>query len=173
MIIPLYLKSTTNKYNHNMDDKTNDEVGTLLEQLQAVSMNADRVREEKDPLKKDDLEKFVIEKGGTLVEDAMEMIATVKDFIISAPNAEDVGALADLIRSASTAIEALNRITVTDKKSETSIKLKEMDIAAKKEMQQVSSETKLLATREEIFKMLVDKAKPLEAEIIETKSLPN
>jgi len=154
-----------------MDDKTNNEVGTLLDQLQAVSLNAERVREERDPLKKEDLENFVIEKGGTLVEDALEMIATVKDFIISAPNAEDVGALADLIRSASSAIDALNRITVTDKKSETSIKLKEMDIASRKELQRSDNEQKLLATREEIFKMLVDKAKPIEAEIISDKKI--
>lgn len=156
-----------------MDEHTNSEVGTLLDQLQAVSVNAERVREERDPLKKEDLEKFVVEKGGTLVEDALDMIATVKDFIISAPNAEDVGALADLIRSASSAIEALNRLAVTDKKIESSIKLKEMDITSRKEMQQIDGQQQMLATREEIFKMLVDKAKPLEAEIVESKTLPN
>lgn len=154
-----------------MDSETNNEVDTLLDQLQAVSIKADQIKVEKDPLRKEDLERFTIEKGGRLVEDALEMVATVKDFIISSPTAEDVDALSGLIKAASSAIEALNRLTVTDKKSETSVKLKQMDIASKKELQQNDNTQRVLATREEIFKMLVDKAKPIEAEIISDKKL--
>jgi hypothetical protein len=154
-----------------MEEELNDEVGTLLNQLQAVSIKAEKVKEERDPLRKEDLEDFVIQRGGALVEDALDMVATMRDFIVSAPNAEDVGAYADLIKATSTALEALNRLTVTDKKSETSIKLKEMDIASRKELQQTDNTRRILATREEIFKMLVDKAKPLEAELIENKSI--
>jgi hypothetical protein len=154
-----------------MEEELNDEVGTLLDQLQAVSIKAEKVKEERDPLKKENLEDFVIQRGGALVEDALDMVATMRDFIVSAPNAEDVGAYADLIKATSTALEALNRLTVTDKKSETSIKLKEMDIASRKELQQTDNTQRILATREEIFKMLVDKAKPLEAELIENKPI--
>jgi len=154
-----------------MEEELNDEVGTLLDQLQAVSIKAEKVKEERDPLKKEDLEDFVIQRGGALVEDALDMVATMRDFIVSAPNAEDVGAYADLIKATSTALEALNRLTVTDKKSATSIKLKEMDIASRKELQQTDNTQRILATREEIFKMLVDKAKPLEAELIENKPI--
>lgn len=154
-----------------MDDQLNNEVGTLLDQLQAVNTKVEHVRQERDPLTKEGLEKFTIEKGGELVQDALEMIATVKDFIISAPNAEDVEALAGLIKAASSAIDSLNHLTVADKRSDTSIKLKEMDIASRKELQQTDNTNKLLATREEIFKMLVDKAKPIEAEIVEDKRI--
>jgi len=154
-----------------MDDQLNDEVGTLLDQLQAVNTKVEHVRQERDPLTKEGLEKFTIEKGGELVQDALEMIATVKDFIISAPNAEDVEALAGLIKAASSAIDSLNHLTVADKRSDTSIKLKEMDIASRKELQQADNTNKLLATREEIFKMLVDKTKPIEAEIVEDKRI--
>jgi len=152
-----------------MEEELNDEVGTLLDQLQAVSIKAEKVKEERDPLRKEDLEDFVIQRGGALVEDALDMVATMRDFIVSAPNAEDVGAYADLIKATSTALEALNRLAVTDKKSETSVKLKEMDIASRKELQQSDNTQRLLTTREEIFKMLIDKAKPIEGEIVESK----
>jgi len=152
-----------------MDDNLNTEVGTLLDQLQAVSIKTERVKQERDPLKKEDLERFTIEKGGALVEDALEMIATVKDFIISAPNAEDVDALAGLIKAASSAIDSLNHLAISDKRADTSIKLKEMDIATKKELQQTDNKQRLLATREDIFKMLSDKSKPIEAELIDNK----
>jgi len=154
-----------------MDSELNSEVGTLLDQLQAVSTKVERTREERDPLTKENLEKFTIEKCGELVQDALEMVATVKDFIISAPTAEDVEALAGLIKATTSAIDSLNTLTVADKRSDTSVALKKMDIEAKKELQQTDNTKRLLATREEIFKMLIDKAKPLEAEIIEDKRI--
>ena len=154
-----------------MDEEINDEVGTLLDQLQAVSTQVKQVKKERNPITKEELEKFTIEKGAALVEDALDMVATVKDFVISAPNAEDVEALAGLIKAASSAIDSLNQLTVADKRSNTSVKLKEMDISAKKELQQTNIEHKHLTTREEIFKMLIDKANPIEAEIIEDKRI--
>jgi hypothetical protein len=154
-----------------MDEELNDEVGSLLDQLQAVSTKVEQVKKERDPITKEELENFTIERGAALVEDALDMVATMKDFIISAPNAEDVEAYAGLIKATSSAIDSLNHLTVADKRSNTSIKLKEMDIASRKELQQTNIEHKQLATREEIFKMLVDKAKPIEAEIVEDKRI--
>jgi hypothetical protein len=154
-----------------MDEELNSEVGSLLDQLQAVSTKVEQVKTERNPITKEELEKFTIEKGAALVEDALDMVATVKDFIISAPNAEDVEALAGLIKAASSAIDSLNHLTVADKRSNTSIKLKEMDISSKRELQQSDNTQRLLATREEIFKMLTDKAKPIEAEIVEDKKI--
>jgi len=154
-----------------MDDETHDEVETLLDQLQAVSTTVKNVKKERDPITKEELEKFTIENGAALVQDALEMVATVKDFIISAPNAEDVEALAGLIKAASSAIDSLNHLTIQDKRSTTSVKLKEMDITSRKELQQDNNNHKLLATREEIFKMLVDNAKPIEAELIGNKKI--
>ena len=152
-----------------MNDELNSEVGTLLDQLQTFSTKAETIREVRDPLKKEDLEKFTIEKGGELVQDALDMVATVKDFIISAPNAEDIESLAGLIKAASSAIDTLNHLAVANKRSDTSIKLKEMDISSKRELQQSDNTQRLLTTREEIFKMITDKAAPIEAEVIKSE----
>ncbi|CAB5226360.1 hypothetical protein UFOVP760_137 [uncultured Caudovirales phage] len=154
-----------------MNDELNSEVGTLLDQLQTFSTKAETIREVRDPLKKEDLEKFTIEKGGELVQDALDMVATVKDFIISAPNAEDVESLAGLIKAASSAIDTLNHLAVANKRSDTSIKLKEMDISSKRELQQSDNTQRLLATREEIFKMLADKAAPIEVEVVKSERI--
>jgi hypothetical protein len=154
-----------------MKDELNDEVGTLLDQLQTFSTKAETIRQVRDPLKKEDLERFTIEKGGELVQDALDMVATVKDFIISAPNAEDVESLAGLIKAASSAIDTLNHLAVANKRSDTSIKLKEMDISSKKELQQSDNTQRLLTTREEIFKMIVDKATPIEGEIVKSERI--
>ena len=45
------------------------------------------------------------------------------------------------------------------KKSETSVKVKQMDIESRKELKQEETNQKFLATREQIFKMLMDSTK--------------
>lgn len=154
-----------------MNDEVQNIVGSLIDQLQDTNQRAEKIKTERNPLKKEDLEKFVIERGGELIEDALEMVATVKDFIISAPNAEDVDALAGLINATSAAMDTLNKINIADKKTDASVKLKTMDIESKKELLQADNTQRVLATREEILKILVDKSKPIEAEIIENKRI--
>ena len=154
-----------------MNNEVQDIVGSLVDQLQEANKVAEHAREEREPLKKEDLENFVIQKSGALVEDAMEMVANMRDFIISAPNSDDVSALADLINATSSAIDNLNKINLQDKKSNTSVKLKTMEIQSKKEMLESDNTQRVLTTREEIFKMIVNNAKPVEAEIIEDKRI--
>lgn len=154
-----------------MEDEIHDIVGSLVDQLKDANTVAEKARVEREPLKKEDLENFVIQQSSALVQDALEMVQNMRDFIISSPSSDDVSALADLINATSGAIDNLNKINLQDKKSNTSVKLKTMDIDAKKEMQEVDNNTKLLATREEILKMLLNNAKPIEAEIVENKRI--
>jgi len=152
-----------------MSDELNEMVGDLLNQLQSAEKKAKEVQKEQNPLKKEDLEKFVIENAGKLVEDSLDMIKNVKEYIISAPEHKDVTALADLISATSSAIETLNKIIVTDKRNETFIKTKEMDIKSRQEkIEDVASPKKLLS-REEVFKMLIDD-RITDAKIVKDKS---
>ena len=151
-----------------MSEELNEMVGDLLSQLNSANEKASKVEKEQNILTKETMEKFVIEKAGRLVEESLGVVTNVKDYISSAPEAKDVGSLADLIAATSTAIETLNKIIVTDKKNETLMKAKEMDIAARKEIKQADNQTKLLITREQVFKMLIDNANN-SAKIIDTE----
>jgi len=141
-----------------MSEELNEMVGDLLEQLNDANKKAEVAKKESNPLKKEDMERFVVEKAGKLVEESLDVVSNVKDYISSAPESKDVGSLADLIAPTSAAIETLNKIIVTDKRNETVIKAKEMDIATKKELKEADNNNKLLATREQVFKMLIDTA---------------
>ena len=154
-----------------MNDEVQDMVGSLIDQLKENNQAIEKVKVVREPLKKEELEDFVREKGASLIEDALEMVATVKDFIISAPNAEDVEALSGLINATAAAMDTLNKINIQDKKTNASVKLKEMDIKAKKELQEADAGVKIMLTREEAMKALVNNAKPIQAEIIEDKRL--
>ena len=158
-----------------MSDELNEIVGDLLGQLQEANKKAVVAQKESDPLTKENIEKFVIENAGKLVKESLEVVTNVKDYISSAPENKDVSSLADLIAATSTAIETLNKIIVTDKRNETVIKAKDMDIKSRKELKEVDTTTKLLATREQVFKMLIDSAntsaKTIEAEIVKSEKL--
>jgi hypothetical protein len=154
-----------------MSEELNEMVGDLLSQLNDANKKAEVVAKESNPLTKENMEKFVIEKAGKLVEESIDVVTNVKEYISSAPESKDVGSLADLIAATATAIETLNKIIVTDKRNDTTIKAKEMDIASRKELKETDNTTKLLATREQVFKMLLDStnqsAKIIDAEIID------
>lgn len=156
-----------------MSEELNEMVGDLLEQLNDANKKAEEIKKESNPLTKETMEKFVIEKAGRLVEESIDVVTNVKEYISSAPESKDVGSLAELIAATSTAIETLNKIIVTDKKNDTLIKAKEMDIASRRELKESDNTTKLLTTREQIFKMLIDSAnqsaKIIDAEIVEDK----
>lgn len=148
-----------------MSEELNEMVGDLLSQLNEAQIKAQQIEKEKNVLKKEELEKFVIEKGGSLVEETLDMIKNVRDYIISSPESKDVDAFASLITAAANAIDTLNKISTTDKKTDTMIKIKKMDIDAKKELVQDNNEAKLLTTREQIFKMLMDTDRVIDATV--------
>ena len=154
-----------------MSEELNEMVGDLLSQLNVANKKAEVVAKESNPLTKENIERFVIEKAGKLVEESIDVVTNVKEYISSAPESKDVGSLADLIAATATAIETLNKIIVTDKRNDTTIKAKEMDIASRRELKETDNTTKLLATREQVFKMLLDRtnqsAKIIDAEIID------
>jgi len=154
-----------------MDENINDTIGDIIEQLQSNNKQVVEARVERDPLKKEELEDFVIKKGGELIQDALEMVQTIRNDVAAAPDDKNIEAFASLISATANAIDTLNRNLISAKKNETTVAVKKMDIDSRKELQAAESETKLALTREEIFKMLINNAKPIEAEIVSNKRI--
>ena len=134
-----------------MDEDFSSDLGSLLDQLKDNNTAMKSVQKESNPLKKEDIEKFVIERAGTLVDESLEMVKMVKDYITSAPETDSVEALAGLVTATSSALETLNKIIVADKKSETIFKAKELDARYKRELIEDITKSKVLATREEMY----------------------
>jgi hypothetical protein len=154
-----------------MSEEINDMVGDLIDQLQATNKEANQISRAEPSVNKDNLEDYIIRKSSALIEGTIDMVDTVRDYIISAPESKDVASLAELVNAATNAVETLNKIALSNKKHTTAVKIKEMDIASKREMQEADTNTKLLLTREEVFKKLISNAQPIEAELIENKQI--
>lgn len=154
-----------------MEENINDIVSSLVDQLQDTTQQMEQVRVVRDPIKKEQLEEFIIQKGSELVQDAIETVQTIRGDILAAPDDKNIESFAGLITATSNAIDTLNKVMLSDKKNSTLVKMKEMDIESKKELQQIEGQTRIALTREEVFKALINNAKPIEAEIVSDKRL--
>jgi hypothetical protein len=148
------------------DNELDDTVNSILNQLKTVPTVSKKVNEVSDEVTKENLEKFVIQYTSRLVENATESVEYIKDNVQAAPTAEDVISLAELIKSTSGAIEILNKIVINKEKLKNSVKIKEMDIASKREELEVKATTTLIASRDEILKQLMNKSTVIDAQIV-------
>ena len=148
-----------------MDDNSVDD---LLKQLSEFPREK-KVRDDGFELSNENLEEFLLKYTGRLVKDSVESIENMKDFIDSAPDAESTEALASLIKSATSSIDILQRIMTSREKNNSSKEIAKMKI----ESQQIQTDkeigARLLLSREEAIKALMDSSKATKAIEVESK----
>lgn len=152
----------------------NDLTEKLKDDVKTVYNKNDEFKKESDCLKKENLEKFLLEKTGELVMEGLDTIKELKNIFVSNPNAEEIDSLAQAFKAVSSALSVLKDIQVTNAKIENNKDLKEMDIKAKKELFEGKDKEKdrdrILLTREEVMKQLIDRSEILEAEFEKVES---
>lgn len=150
---------------------TSDEINGLINELNNTVNQSKVCAAELDPLKKENMEKFVIESAGKLITDSLETISFVKQSVTTAIVPEEIDAFAGLINATSAALETLNKIIVVDKKAATILKAKEIEVASREKMKESANTGNTLLTREEVLRFLMNnviaKAKIYDAEIIQ------
>jgi hypothetical protein len=150
------------------DTQLDSTVDSILDQLKDTTLLSKKVDKlPSNDINKENLENFVIQYASRLIVDATESVEYIKDNVQAAPTADDVVSLAELIKSTSSALEVLNKIVVNNKKADTSLTIKKMDVESKKEELDIKMTTSLIASREEIMNQLFKKAKTIEATVID------
>ena len=139
-----------------MDDINPDDLISQLKNIPADSKMLERAALEHPELSKEDVEEFVINKSSKLIQDSLELIDNMKEVVHHMPEAENISSLAELIKASSGAIETLNKIVIQDKKTNTTITSKKMDIESRKELQAVDQSHALTMSREEIMARLIN-----------------
>lgn len=117
---------------------------------------------------------YILQKTGNLIDAGLGAVSDLKDFIVQGQNPDEIAALSELISSTTKAIEALNRINLQNKKAKTDKELKTMDIEGKKQVagmlpnNNITNNTvNLVASREEIFKQILNNIEEPSIEVIE------
>lgn len=152
-----------------MDQKI--EVKSLLEQIQEVQALQPHQTVNENPIKKDEIEDFVIQQSARLIKETNDLILSMKDYIAHSPESKEILALSELIKASTTAIDTLNKINLSEKKNKTAKELKIMDIESKKELKNSENENRMTFTREEILKKLMESSVSIEAVTLNAKKL--
>jgi len=139
-----------------MDDIDPDDLISQLKNLPTDSKMLERAATEYPELSKEDVEEFVINKSCKLIQDSLELIDNMKEVVHHMPEAENISSLAELIKASSGAIETLNKIVIQDKKTNTTITSKKMDIESRRELQTSDQSHALTMSREEIMARLIN-----------------
>lgn len=153
------------------EDDPFDNVQDLIDQLQTGDVETTDIIQaaEQVDLKKEDLEQFILDNQGTLIKDSVDVLQIMKQYVASAPNAEDIGSFAELLKATSTAIDNLTKLHTSNQRVDTQVKLKTMDIEAKKEINNDNNMMKLVGTREEIFKKMLEDSITVEADVTDVE----
>ena len=151
-------------------DNENSDINSLINQLKENNSLAKSNKEEVEPLKKEEVEKFVIEKAGELVRESLELLREIKltSIAASATDPEQIAAIASLTSATTSSIETLSKIVISDKKNETTIKAKQLEIEGRKLIAD-NDPVKLLVTREELIKNILSEVAN-KAKVIDVQS---
>ena len=150
-----------------MDDP---ELDSLVDQLKDVTKDNNTIANQRDQLIEDlattpeDVEAFVIRNSSKLVQRSVQAIDEVKDYIMASGDPDSISALSELIRASSGAIESLNKIVIQNKKSETTLTAKTMDVTAKYAIEEKRNDGAIIGTRDEVFKKLLHDAKVIDVQ---------
>jgi len=135
-----------------LDEAVNDIIAQIKGNNQVV-----REKKEDVTIDKENLEEFIMKSSGKLVNKSLEIVENVNDYISSAPENRDVAALAEVIKATSASIDTLQKLHSSNERNETQKEVKKMDVESKERLNIVDNQTKMLLSRDDIMKALVDK----------------
>jgi len=158
---------------------SSNNIDTLLDELSSFQFTPPSTTNNNSKtvtnLQEENVNSYILKKTSTLIDTGLDAIADLKDFIVQGQNPDEIAALSELISSTTKAIEALNRINLLNKKAKTDKELKELEIKGKKEIANllpgnsvVNNTNVLVASREEIFKKLIDSTEDNTLEIVDS-----
>ena len=133
-----------------------DAVDDILSQIKDHKTATTEIRKVKKDFDADKLEEFILNKTSSLVNTSIEMVEDVKDYISSAPENRDVASLAELIRASTGAIDTLNKLHTSKEGKKSRKEIKQLDVEAKERMNIADNQTKVLLSRDDIMKALMD-----------------
>ena len=139
-------------YMSEIDDAV-DDILSQIKDHKVTTSEIKKVEEEFDPEK---LEAFILNKTSALVNTSIDMVEDVKDYISSAPENRDVASLAELIRASTGAIDTLNKLHTSKEGNKIKKEIKQIDVEAKERMNIADNQTKVLLSRDDIMKALMD-----------------
>ena len=139
-----------------MAEELDEAVNDIISQLKQNN-KVSRAPIDESVLDKEDLEDFLIQNSGKLIKKSLSIVDNVNDYISSAPENRDVAALAEVIKATSASIDTLQKLHSSNERNETQKEVKKMDVESKERLNIADNQTRMLLSRDDIMKALIDK----------------
>jgi hypothetical protein len=140
-------------------------VNDLINELQI------NTKESKELLNKDEfnlptdkVEQFVLNSTGKLVTQGLEIVEGVKEYVMNNPESREVEALSEALKAVASALSVIKDIHITQIKRDSARDLKTMELESRKQLKDVDNTARLMMSRDEIFKKIMEEAKVIEAQ---------
>ena len=140
------------------EDEIEQDVDSIIAQIKNQGKSLKKAEREKIELRKEDLEKFIIDNAASVVSDSIDMIQSIKVDVLAGADSKTIEAAAELVKAVTGAIDSLSKLKLSDDKLSGQKELKKMELDAKIENLQ-NNQQGLFISREEIFKRLFDEKK--------------
>lgn len=138
-------------------DNESSELNDILQKIEEPPVVKERETME---LSEEELEKFIRNNAGQLIKEGLEYVRDLKEIRGTNVDAKEIEAIAEMIKATASAVESLNKISIT-----------KMKIKSAKEVKQLEAETqdhdKITITRDQLFKMAIEANKQNQQNIKE------
>lgn len=139
-------------------------VNDLIDQLKTSTSNSKELLSNNFDLPKDKLEEFVLNSTGKLVTQGLEIVEGVKDYVMNNPESREVQALSEALKAVASALSVIKDVHITQIKRDAAKDIKIMEIESRKMLKDDDRKERLLLSRDEVFKKIMDEAKVIEAQ---------
>lgn len=136
-----------------------NEIDSIIQDLRADSITSALLIPSNPVEKVDDenVNEYVYKKTSEVIQAGLEAITSLKNSIAMGADSKEIAAMAQLIGATTKAIDSMNKINLQQKQATVDVKLKEMDIAGKKDIvsRLPASNNILIATRDEVISQMI------------------
>jgi hypothetical protein len=148
-----------------------ESVAQFLNDLQTIRAEQSTVNVPRDTVATiDNLEEFVLKNSSEIVNSSISMLKNMEGVVQTVQGAEEMAAYSELVNASTNALDTLTKLLLQKKKNDAAIEIKKMDVENKKELQSNDHAVKVMASREEILKMMLSAKNTQQSEINVTHS---
>jgi len=148
-----------------------ESVAQFLNDLQTIRADQSTVNVPRDTVATiDNLEDFVLKNSSEIVNSSISMLKNMESVVQTVQGAEEMAAYSELVNASTNALDTLTKLLLQKKKNDAAIEIKKMDVENKKELQSNDHAVKVMASREEILKMMLSAKNTQQSEINVTHS---
>jgi hypothetical protein len=149
------------------EDEIDRDVDSIISQIKNQGRSLKNVEKERPELKKEDLEKFIIDNAATVVADSIEMVQSLKLDVMSGGDSKMVEATAELVKAVTGAIDALSKLKLAEDKIKGQKEVKQMEIDSKNIEGPTGGQSGLFISREDLIKNLLNKKEEIDTNIVD------